>query len=158
MLALGLNFAVAPKRVPYREIIASTEATGRQLDQDRAKQLRICVSGALHKARPPPSNLSKGMRQAIKDLKQDTEIVILPADKGNATVVMNQPECDKDESDAEGRHLPPTQKGSNSQGRDEDHPSTEDPGREQLPIQQGKALSLTKLLQTSPDLWSPKGA
>ena len=29
------------------------------------------------------------MCQAIKDLKQDTEIVILPADKGNATVVMD---------------------------------------------------------------------
>ena len=32
------------------------------------------------------------MRQAMKDLKQDTEIVILPADKGNATVVMDHSE------------------------------------------------------------------
>ena len=29
------------------------------------------------------------MHQAIMDLKQDTEIGILPADKGNATVVMD---------------------------------------------------------------------
>ena len=82
--------AVAPKRVPYREIIASTEMTARQLDADRAKELRIRVSEALHKARAPRSNLNKGMGKAIRDLKQDTEITILPADKGNATVVMDR--------------------------------------------------------------------
>jgi hypothetical protein len=39
-----------------------------------------------------------------------------------------------------------------------DHQSTEDSGRKQLPIQKGKVLSLTKLFQISPDLWSPEGA
>ena len=92
VLALGLNFAVAPKRVPYREIIAATESTARQLDANGAKQLRICISEALHKARAPRSNLDKGMCKAIKDLKQDTEIVIVPADKGSATVVMDRSE------------------------------------------------------------------
>ena len=37
---------------------------------------------------------TRGMHQPIMDLKQDTEIVMLPADKGNATVVMDHSEYD----------------------------------------------------------------
>ena len=50
------------------------------------------VSQALSRARPPKSNLDKGMHKATRDLREDTSIVILPADKGNATVVMNRTE------------------------------------------------------------------
>ena len=89
VLALGLNFAVTPKQIPYRDIIAATESTARQLKTDEVKQLRICVSEALSQARPPSSNLDKRMHRAIRDLRRDTDIVILPADKGNATVVMD---------------------------------------------------------------------
>ena len=32
------------------------------------------------------------MHRATRDLREDTDIVILPADKGNATVVMNRTE------------------------------------------------------------------
>ena len=35
------------------------------------------------------SNLSKSHRRAIKSLRADSSIKILPADKGNKTVVMN---------------------------------------------------------------------
>ena len=92
VLALGLNYAVTPKQVPYQEIIMATEATARQLDAESAKKLRIGVSDALRTARPPPSNLDKEMKKALKDLRMDEEIVILPADKGNATVVMDKSE------------------------------------------------------------------
>ena len=91
VLALGLNFAVAPKHIPYRDISA-TESTARQLDPEKAKQLRVGVSQALSRARPPKSNLDKGLHRAARDLREDTSIVILPADKGNATVVMNRTE------------------------------------------------------------------
>ena len=92
VLTLGLNFAVAPKQVPYESIIAATEATARQLKPEVASELRKGVSEALSKARPPQSNVDKGMRRAIRGLQEDTEIVILPADKGNATVVMEKSE------------------------------------------------------------------
>lgn len=38
---------------------------------------------------PPPSNVSKDERKALKDLQSDNSIVILPADKGRCTVVMD---------------------------------------------------------------------
>jgi len=92
VLALGLNFAVAPKHIPFRDIIAATETTARQLNSEQAKLLRTGVSQALSRARPPKSNLDKSMHRAIKDLREDNSIVILPADKGNATVVMDRTE------------------------------------------------------------------
>ena len=44
----------------------------------------------LQKASPPEDNLSKNQRQALHSLKEDTEIIIIPADKGLATVILNK--------------------------------------------------------------------
>ena len=95
VLSLGLNFAVTPQKIPYHDIIAATEATARQLDAEKAKNLREEVSNALHKARLPASNLDRGMSKALKDLRKDDSIVILPADKGNATVVLDRTKYEK---------------------------------------------------------------
>ena len=46
---------------------------------------------ALEKAKPPKPNVTIEELAAIKNLKRDN-IIILPADKGNATVVMNKEE------------------------------------------------------------------
>ena len=43
----------------------------------------------IRKAKVPPSNITKGERKALFDLKKDKTITILPADKGRATVVLN---------------------------------------------------------------------
>ena len=73
-------------------IIAATKLTARQLDVNKAKQLRVSVSEALRRTRPPKSNVDKGMQRAIRNLQNDANIVTLPADKGNATVVMDHTE------------------------------------------------------------------
>ena len=44
----------------------------------------------LQNAKKPKSSLGKEQREALKKLREDDSIVILPADKGNATVVMNK--------------------------------------------------------------------
>ena len=41
VLALGLSFAIAPSRIPYRDIISATEATAHQLDHKAADSLRL---------------------------------------------------------------------------------------------------------------------
>ena len=89
VLALGLSFAIAPKQIPYHEIIAATEATSRRLDKPTADALRQAVNGVLQQAKTPRPNMSFQQRRTIQDLKRDETIVILPADKGRATVVMN---------------------------------------------------------------------
>lgn len=43
----------------------------------------------IKESQPPPSNLEKDELKALKSLMMDRTIKILPADKGNATVVMD---------------------------------------------------------------------
>jgi hypothetical protein len=40
-------------------------------------------------ASKPRDNLTRAERSALRSLKQNTELTILPADKGNATVILN---------------------------------------------------------------------
>ena len=89
VLALGLNFAVAAKGIPTFEIIAATESTASQLDRETAQQLKHRVSSILSTARLPRSNLTRELRESLRNLQEDENIVVLPADKGNATVVMD---------------------------------------------------------------------
>ena len=42
------------------------------------------------KSKPPRSNISKAEREAIKSLAKDDSVVILPADKGRTTVILNK--------------------------------------------------------------------
>ena len=53
----------------------------------RTDELRWNEKQALEK-----SNISKMERQVIKSLQDNNSIIILPADKGNATVVMDRVE------------------------------------------------------------------
>ena len=58
----------------------------------RADELRWNVRQTFKKSKPPKPNISKTERQAIKSLQDNCRIIILPADKGNATVAMDRVE------------------------------------------------------------------
>ena len=49
----------------------------------------------VRKAKLPSSNISKGERTALTKLKKDDTIIILPADKGRATVIMDTEDYNK---------------------------------------------------------------
>ena len=89
LLKKGLNFAVTPANIPATEIIAKVQAAVRQLDAEQADTVRRAVNGILQQAEPPEPNITKEMRDALKSLKEDEYIMILPADKGRASVVMD---------------------------------------------------------------------
>ena len=88
MLELGLNFAPAPKKLPLLDTIAGVELGAMRLNRDEACDLRGKICGVLRKAKPPRDNLTGEQRKAIKELQGMKDVAILPADKGNATVVM----------------------------------------------------------------------
>ena len=71
-------------------MIVSTKAVARSLDQTTAPQLREEVHKSLNDTTPPPANLSIEERRVLKNLWCVNSIVILPADKGNTTVVMDR--------------------------------------------------------------------
>ena len=92
VLALGMSFAIAPSRIPHEEIIAATEALAHRLDQQTKDTLRLKIGGALQNAKPPKPNLSRRHYCALMDLHKDEDIIIVPADKGRATVILSREE------------------------------------------------------------------
>ena len=87
------NFCVTPKTVPVDEIIASTESACTQMpDKSEADSLRAEVVKILKNSKPPKSNISNQERNALNQLSKDKNIVILPADKGRTTVILNKTE------------------------------------------------------------------
>ena len=89
LLKKRLNFAVTPANIPATEIIAKVEAAIRQLDAEQADTVRRAVNGILQQAKPPEPKITKEMRDALKSLKEDESIMVLPADKGHASVLMD---------------------------------------------------------------------
>ncbi len=89
VLAKGLNFSVSPAKIPVEEFIVATEQAAKLLNEVEAEDLRQSIVGELKKAKPPPSNISVKERKALKSLAKNKDILILPADKGKATVVID---------------------------------------------------------------------
>ncbi|KAG8230095.1 hypothetical protein J437_LFUL007639 [Ladona fulva] len=88
VLTKGLNFAPTPCSIPYQDFIGGIEPAIRKLPKEAAEEIRSQVTHFLKKAVPPKPNLSKEEKEALKELKTRKDIAILPADKGNATVLM----------------------------------------------------------------------
>ena len=89
----GFNFAITPKFVPKLDIINGVEAGLHKVRDEAAVQIaRTKVSETLKSAKPPQRSSTHEEEKALKELKKDENIVILKADKGNATVVMNATE------------------------------------------------------------------
>ena len=92
VLAKGLKFAPTPLQLNPDLFISNIEKGLQQLAPGgKIDYLRHQISNILQKAKPQKPNLTPSDRQAIKQLKQDPDIVIAPADKGRATVVLDKP-------------------------------------------------------------------
>ena len=90
VLARGLYFASAPKRIPIPEIIAAVEDGLSRVCPSEAQLTRTRFAGCLAKSKPLPTNLSPDEQKAIKAHREAETIVIAPADKRNVTVTMDQ--------------------------------------------------------------------
>ncbi|XP_071452179.1 uncharacterized protein [Hetaerina americana] len=93
VLSKGLNFAPAPRSIPYTDFIGGIEQAVRKLPGEAAEEVRNEVTMVLKRALPPKSNTFKEEREALQALRRKTDIMVLPADKGNATVIMKKEEC-----------------------------------------------------------------
>ena len=96
LLKKGNKFAIAPSKIPVLDIrrvelgLSQVNFANKcSIDSARSKVVEI-----LKRAKPPKPNLSKAEKRAMEELKQYDDIVILNADKGNSTVVMDKLEYD----------------------------------------------------------------
>ena len=95
VLKKGLNFAPAPHKIPVSQMISAVECGLSRIPSEAAFLARKKVANILSHAKPPESNLRPEHCRALKSLKRKTNILILPADKGRATVVMDKEDYER---------------------------------------------------------------
>ena len=89
LLAHGPNYAIVPREPPIAQYVAAIEKACNKLEEGKAEEFRVQVKSAIQKLKPPRSNLTRGERRAITELKKDKSRMVLTADKGVALVVLN---------------------------------------------------------------------
>ncbi|XP_072041057.1 uncharacterized protein [Amphiura filiformis] len=95
VLSKGLNFAISTPEIYAEEFVLATELACTHLPQDDRIQLRGKIASTLKSSKVPEQNITKEERKAIKDLKKVEDIIILPADKGKSTVVLDKAEYEE---------------------------------------------------------------
>ena len=95
VLSKGLNFAPTPMRIPVPEIIIAVEEGLSKINSNDAKLSRNSIIGVLNKAIVPRQNITPEEIKAMKNLQKDDSIIILPADKGKATVILDKVDYDR---------------------------------------------------------------
>ena len=88
VLEKGLNFAITPQHITRLDIIASVEKGLRSI-RNQAEVVLACskITQIVRNAKLPQRNLSKDEMEALKELRSDSSIKMMKADKGNVTVV-----------------------------------------------------------------------
>jgi predicted GIY-YIG superfamily endonuclease len=92
VLNKGFNFAVAPRTIPVEKIIIGIETAISHFPKPMSEEIRQDVSSIIRKQKPPNQNLPYNERQALKELRDNPDIVILKSDKGNSSVIMKSKE------------------------------------------------------------------
>jgi len=89
LLQKGLNYAVTPRTLPIEDLLTGVEKAVRSLPVEMAEEARQETIRIIKHATKPRDSLDRTERAALRSLKQNTELTILAADKGNATVILN---------------------------------------------------------------------
>ena len=93
VLSYGLKHSVTPKRKLTDDIVSSVEsvlARQRELPESTKADIRSRIASTLQSGSLTHCNLTKDELNALRRLRNDKDIVILPADKGRVTVVMDK--------------------------------------------------------------------
>ena len=91
MCCKRVSVSVLPNSMPSAEFVSGTETACNILgsNSDTTIQLRSDCVCILKDSKFPKSSITKEERSALCDLKSDDTILILPANKGRTTVILN---------------------------------------------------------------------
>lgn len=84
----GLNFVVAPTKIPFKEIICGVEMSLKEFPMNEAEEVRGEVCWMLKVDRPPKPNVTRSETEALCVLHHDESFVVLKSDKGNVSVIL----------------------------------------------------------------------
>jgi hypothetical protein len=88
-LGKGLNYAVAPAVLPISDFLSGVEKAVGAMLEEAAEAVRQESFRILKASRKPKDNLSRAERRALRTLRTNADLTVLPADKDNASVVLN---------------------------------------------------------------------
>ena len=81
VLRYGLNFAPAPRTIPIPSL---------DLPESNKESVRATITNILKYSKPPTtSKLSRQQKLALKNMRKDDSITIIPAAKGKSIVIMD---------------------------------------------------------------------
>jgi len=89
LLQKGLNYAVTARNIPIEDLLTGVEKAVQSLLVESAEEVRQETIRIIKSASKPKDNLTRTERVALTNLKNNSELTILPADKGNATVILS---------------------------------------------------------------------
>ncbi|KAM7293044.1 uncharacterized protein ISCGN_026174 [Ixodes scapularis] len=96
VLAKGKKFNLTTTTPPIASMAAAVEYGLRELDPCIREEARLKAIGVLSKAHQRGQlNYTPEEKAAIQNLREDKSIVVLPADKGNATVLVDRADYDE---------------------------------------------------------------
>ena len=81
---------VTPRQPPNIEYITAIEAACTKLSQQDAEEHMADINRVLRSSHSPKPNLTKAQNSALRELKRDSDCIVLTADKGVAMVVMDR--------------------------------------------------------------------
>ena len=70
--------------------MSNIETALKNIPHKSAQRVRLRVVGLLSKVKPPPCDMSCEDMSIMKSLQRDENIIIVHADKGRATVILNR--------------------------------------------------------------------
>ena len=85
-LKKGMNFAIAPRKIPFAEFIAAVEDSITKLSADE----KLTVRARMSRAHPPSPNATASEMKTLQHLRKDKSRLVITADKGNCTVIMDR--------------------------------------------------------------------
>jgi hypothetical protein len=94
-LGKGLSYAVAPAVLPTEDFLSCVEKAVGVLTEKAAEEFRQETVKILKASRKHKENLSGAKRKAIRTLRTNADLTVLPADKGKAAIVLNTSDCNR---------------------------------------------------------------
>ena len=87
LLQKDLNYAGTPRTIPIEDILAGVEKAVQspaEMEEEARQETVIIVK----RSSRPKENITRAERAALRTLKNNTDLTILLADKGNATMIL----------------------------------------------------------------------
>ena len=87
----GLNYSITPQTIPTAYTIAKVETAIRTLpDREEVESIRAKTSFNSAKGTASKEKRTSRTKKALHSLREDNSIIILLADKGRSTVILNK--------------------------------------------------------------------